>query len=221
MIDQPTTIQFIDGQAPLETHGERTVGDPAAYEEAITRLRSENERLHGELAKAGISVPAPRTQVYQGLKTDMYPLIWCGICDAAKPLLTDEMPADDRNDHAAMDLMCSDCRLVIATLHAPSITSPVADLARLTALIAKVEQAWMTAKEEPPSSLAETLARAIVGDVTSQLDQARAHIARLTLPIDEPPTDDELAAREWLKVLFPSHQQSARSPLPGQIGQPN
>jgi hypothetical protein len=28
------------------------------------------------------------------------------------------MPANDRNDHAAIDLMCGKCRLVIATAHA-------------------------------------------------------------------------------------------------------
>lgn len=50
-----------------------------------------------------------------------YPLIYCGLCEATRPMLTDEMPADDLNDHDALDLMCSECRLVIATLH--SLTS--------------------------------------------------------------------------------------------------
>ena len=46
-----------------------------------------------------------------------YPLIYCSNCGKTRPLLTDEMPADRLNDHAAMDLMCGKCRLVIATLH--------------------------------------------------------------------------------------------------------
>jgi hypothetical protein len=46
-----------------------------------------------------------------------YPLIWCALCKKNQPLLLIEMEADDNNDHAAMDLMCSNCRLVIATLH--------------------------------------------------------------------------------------------------------
>lgn len=47
-----------------------------------------------------------------------YPNIWCSQCETVKPLVTDEMSADHLNDHAAMDLMCSECRLVIATVHA-------------------------------------------------------------------------------------------------------
>lgn len=48
-----------------------------------------------------------------------YPRIYCNVCEALTPLMLDEMPADHLNDHAAMDLMCSECKLVIATLHAP------------------------------------------------------------------------------------------------------
>lgn len=47
-----------------------------------------------------------------------YPRIWCNQCDALNPLAVDEMPADERNDHGAMDLMCGECRLVVATVHA-------------------------------------------------------------------------------------------------------
>jgi hypothetical protein len=46
-----------------------------------------------------------------------YPLIYCALCKKQQPLLLMEMEADNNNDHAAVDLMCSECRLVIATLH--------------------------------------------------------------------------------------------------------
>lgn len=46
-----------------------------------------------------------------------YPRIWCPLCKANTPLALDEMPANERNDHGAMDLMCGECRLVVATVH--------------------------------------------------------------------------------------------------------
>lgn len=48
-----------------------------------------------------------------------YPRVWCDTCDAMKPVLFDEMPKDALNDHAAMDIQCADCYLIIATLHGP------------------------------------------------------------------------------------------------------
>jgi hypothetical protein len=47
-----------------------------------------------------------------------YSKIWCQVCGSIQDLVLDEMPANDRNDHAAIDLMCGKCRLVIATAHA-------------------------------------------------------------------------------------------------------
>ena len=46
-----------------------------------------------------------------------YPLIYCSLCRRQWPVRISEMAADDRNDHAAVDLMCSNCDLVIAVLH--------------------------------------------------------------------------------------------------------
>ena len=43
--------------------------------------------------------------------------VWCGLCGSIQPLVRAYMPADERNDHAATDLLCATCRLVIATLH--------------------------------------------------------------------------------------------------------
>lgn len=43
--------------------------------------------------------------------------IWCDNCDEIRPLLRGYMPADERNDHAATDLICSECHFLIATLH--------------------------------------------------------------------------------------------------------
>lgn len=51
--------------------------------------------------------------------------IYCDNCQAVKPLIPAYMPADNRNDHAATDLLCGDCRFVIATLHHLDIRSPL------------------------------------------------------------------------------------------------
>jgi uncharacterized protein YlaI len=47
-----------------------------------------------------------------------YPLIYCDLCGKTQPLVTDEMSTDRLNDHDAMDLMCGECHLIIATVHA-------------------------------------------------------------------------------------------------------
>ena len=46
-----------------------------------------------------------------------FPLIYCSLCHKQWPVRVIEMAADELNDHAAVDLMCSNCDLVIATLH--------------------------------------------------------------------------------------------------------
>ena len=46
--------------------------------------------------------------------------VFCDACGEVKPVLYDKMPADERNDHAATDIICGDCHLVIATLHHPA-----------------------------------------------------------------------------------------------------
>ena len=48
---------------------------------------------------------------------EKYPLIYCPICHHNQPLRVSVLEADGPNDHEAIDLMCSVCDLVIATLH--------------------------------------------------------------------------------------------------------
>lgn len=56
-----------------------------------------------------------------------YPKIWCSNCMIVQPLICHEMNNDlsgskTFSDHAAMDLSCRKCGLVIATLHAEAIS---------------------------------------------------------------------------------------------------
>jgi hypothetical protein len=38
-------------------------------------------------------------------------------------MIFDVMKANDKNDHDAADIVCAECRSIIATLHAPSVYS--------------------------------------------------------------------------------------------------
>lgn len=46
-------------------------------------------------------------------------MIWCSSCEAVRPILTDDMPGTDVTGqfHNPRDLVCGDCRLVIATTY--------------------------------------------------------------------------------------------------------
>ena len=47
-----------------------------------------------------------------------WPRVYCPNCKAIQPMRTERMPADDLNDHEALDLICDRCHFIVATLHA-------------------------------------------------------------------------------------------------------
>jgi hypothetical protein len=49
---------------------------------------------------------------------DRFPLVCCDTCEKVQPMTFAVMPADDKNDHDAADIVCNECKSVIATLHA-------------------------------------------------------------------------------------------------------
>jgi hypothetical protein len=49
-----------------------------------------------------------------------FPRVWCPACDKTQPMIFDVIKANDKNDHDAADIVCADCKSIIATLHAPS-----------------------------------------------------------------------------------------------------
>lgn len=53
-----------------------------------------------------------------------WPRVWCEVCGAATPLVTDPLPPGPLNEHAALDLVCGDCGYIIATLHAAADALP-------------------------------------------------------------------------------------------------
>ena len=52
-----------------------------------------------------------------------FPRVWCTTCDKTQPMIFDMMKANDKNDYDAADIVCAECRSIIATLHAPSAYS--------------------------------------------------------------------------------------------------
>jgi phage terminase large subunit GpA-like protein len=49
-----------------------------------------------------------------------FPRVWCPTCDKTQLMIFDVMKANDKNDHDAADIICAECKSIIATLHAPS-----------------------------------------------------------------------------------------------------
>ncbi len=47
-----------------------------------------------------------------------FPNVYCPGCKATKPMTFDVMRANAINDHDAADIVCRDCNLIVATLHA-------------------------------------------------------------------------------------------------------
>jgi phage terminase large subunit GpA-like protein len=50
-----------------------------------------------------------------------FPRVWCPTCDKTQPMIFDAMKANDKNDHDMADIVCAECKSIIATLHAASV----------------------------------------------------------------------------------------------------
>src|SRR5262249_10070374 len=49
-----------------------------------------------------------------------FPRVWCPTCNKTQPMIFDVMKANDKNERDAADIVCNECKSVIATLHGPS-----------------------------------------------------------------------------------------------------
>ena|SRR5215831_3384854 len=52
-------------------------------------------------------------------RLDHFPRVWCRTCNKVQPLIFDVLKANDKNEHDAADIVCAECKSIIATLHAP------------------------------------------------------------------------------------------------------
>jgi ribosomal protein S27E len=50
--------------------------------------------------------------------------VWCPSCNKTQPMIFDVMKANDKNDHDAADIVCEECKSIIATLHGLSAHQP-------------------------------------------------------------------------------------------------
>ena len=50
--------------------------------------------------------------------------VWCPSCNKTRPMIFDVMKANDKNDHDTADIICEECKSIIATLHGPSAHRP-------------------------------------------------------------------------------------------------
>src|SRR5262249_32138659 len=51
---------------------------------------------------------------------ERFPSVWCNTCQKIQRMIFDVMKGNDKNDHDSADVICAECRSVIATLHASS-----------------------------------------------------------------------------------------------------
>jgi hypothetical protein len=51
---------------------------------------------------------------------ERFPRAWCDTCKKIQPMIFDVMPANEKNDHDAANIVCVECKSIIATLHGPT-----------------------------------------------------------------------------------------------------
>jgi hypothetical protein len=52
---------------------------------------------------------------------ERFPQVYCPTCDKTQKMIFDVMEANDKNDREAADIVCAECKSIIATLHAASV----------------------------------------------------------------------------------------------------
>jgi hypothetical protein len=55
---------------------------------------------------------------------ERFPRVYCPTCEKTQPMIFDVMEANEKNDHDVADILCDECKSIIATLHAPRVRRP-------------------------------------------------------------------------------------------------
>jgi thiol-disulfide isomerase/thioredoxin len=55
---------------------------------------------------------------------ERFPRVYCPTCEKTQPMIFDVMEANEKNDHEVADIVCDECKSIIATLHAPRVRRP-------------------------------------------------------------------------------------------------
>jgi phage terminase large subunit GpA-like protein len=72
-------------------------------------------------------------------RLDHFPRVWCPTCNKVQPLIFDVLKANDKNEQDAADILCAECKAIIATLHARRI-------GRRDKKVAKASERWRLRK---------------------------------------------------------------------------
>jgi hypothetical protein len=51
-------------------------------------------------------------------RLERFPYVWCDTCGEIQPMIFDVLAANDKTDHEVADIVCNECKSIIATLHA-------------------------------------------------------------------------------------------------------
>jgi hypothetical protein len=58
-------------------------------------------------------------------RLERFPYVWCDTCEKIQPMTFDVMPADDQNDHGAADIVCDECKSIVAhAARGEAVTAP-------------------------------------------------------------------------------------------------
>jgi hypothetical protein len=74
---------------------------------------------HGPLPCVILAIPFVRSESDAMDRLDHFPRVWCPTCNKVQRLIFDVLKANDKNEHDAADIVCAECKSIIATLHAP------------------------------------------------------------------------------------------------------
>ena len=77
-------------------------------------------KLNGRSPAKGTFHMPDNATVARDLK-ERFPRVWCPTCNKTQPMIFDVMKANDKNEHDVADIVCGECKSIIATLHAPSV----------------------------------------------------------------------------------------------------
>src|ERR1700739_1694109 len=110
-----------------------------------------------------------------------FPRVWCPTCNKTQPMIFEVMKTNDKNDHDAADIVCDECKSIIATLHGPSAhRAGVTDRATKARAMAGQEIDRLSDPSAPRARRRRAARGASPGPAGSDASAARPHSASCT-----------------------------------------
>jgi hypothetical protein len=94
-------------------------------QDALPRLAHQGDRpdLQAPAARSDERWERPRRIGGNDRQTAAIPNVFCDNCRKVQPMIFDVLEADEKNTQAAADIVCAECKSIMATLYA-SNTDP-------------------------------------------------------------------------------------------------